>query len=141
MAGQDLGQAVPHDRGVLGNHDTHQACLGNSIVTVVGPPTGLSTSSWPSTVCTRSSRPTSPPPAVMRPAGTVIDDDHQDPALPVPHGDCDPASAAVLGGIGEQLSGTEVRDRLDGWRWPFGDADAERNGYRARPGQDGQRRA
>jgi hypothetical protein len=41
-AGEGLGEPVPHDGGVLGDHDAqarrHQALPGNSIVIVVGPP-------------------------------------------------------------------------------------------------------
>ena len=41
-AGEGLRQPVAHDRGVLGDHDAqpawHQACPGNSIMMLVGPP-------------------------------------------------------------------------------------------------------
>src|SRR5450755_1801584 len=71
--GQDLRQAGPDHRGILGDHYPHrpgprpcQACDGNSTVTAVGPPGGLLISSLPSTVLTRSASPARPPPAAIR---------------------------------------------------------------------------
>src|SRR5580698_5296308 len=65
-AAKSLGEPVPHDRRVLRDHypqrGAHQARTGSSTVMVVGPPAGLSTDSRPSTVCTRSTSPASPPP-------------------------------------------------------------------------------
>src|SRR5215471_11556719 len=69
-AGERLGEPVPHDRGVFCDDDTqlcgHQACPGSSIVMAVGPPAGLSMPSRPSTACTRSRSPASPPPGARR---------------------------------------------------------------------------
>ena len=66
------GQPLPQERGILGDHDPHQwlpqapyglqARSGNSTVTVVGPPAGLTTSIRPSTVETRCASPVSPLP-------------------------------------------------------------------------------
>src|SRR6202042_2412474 len=72
--GQSLGQAVPHDGGILGDNDAergqgrggHQACPGSEMVTVVGPPQGLARTRRPSTVWARSRRPARPPPTAMR---------------------------------------------------------------------------
>ena len=69
-AGEGLGEPVPHDGGVLGDHEAearrHQACPGRLIVMAVGPPAGLSMSRCPSTVWTRSQSPASPPPGASR---------------------------------------------------------------------------
>src|SRR5262249_8983779 len=62
---QQLHQAGPQDRGVLGDDDAHQSsrfCVGTDTVTVVGPPGGLEMSSTPSVVRTRSERPRRPLP-------------------------------------------------------------------------------
>ena len=57
--GQQLGQALPQQHGVLGDHDSH----GSSTVIVVGPPGGLSMARVPSTAAARWASPSSPLPA------------------------------------------------------------------------------
>src|ERR1019366_9570780 len=70
--GQDLDQARPDYRRVLGDHNPHrglrfgQAWDGSSTVTTVGPWGGLLPCSLPSTVLTRSASPARPPRASMR---------------------------------------------------------------------------
>src|SRR6185503_10924316 len=63
--GEELGQPLAEDRGVLGDDHPQwrRRHVGSSTVTTVGPPSGLSTRNTPSTVCTRSIRPARPPPA------------------------------------------------------------------------------
>src|SRR5215213_10827873 len=56
--GQQPGQALAQQDGVLGDHDPH----GSSARITVGPPGGLVTVSWPSTAATRSARPRRPLP-------------------------------------------------------------------------------
>src|SRR5512132_1260898 len=56
--GQQPGQALAQQDGVLGDHDSH----GSSALITVGPPGGLEMVRWPSTAATRSARPCRPLP-------------------------------------------------------------------------------
>src|SRR5262249_57681056 len=60
---QQAGQPVAEQREVLGDHYAH----GRTARTVVGPPTGLVTSSVPSTASTRRASPRSPLPLASAP--------------------------------------------------------------------------
>src|SRR5262249_4603887 len=60
---QQPGQAVSQEREVLGDHDPH----GSSARIVVGPPSGLSTVSFPSSASTRRRRPARPLPFASAP--------------------------------------------------------------------------
>lgn len=74
---QDQRDAVAQQRVVLGEYDTHGRphFLGSLIAMTVGPPSGLSMASDPSSASTRRRSPSSPVPDVARPA----------PPLPLSH--------------------------------------------------------
>lgn len=64
VVGEQPGQALSQDGGVLRDHDPHvrHASIGSSAVTTVGPPGGLETRNAPSTTVTRSFSPVRPEP-------------------------------------------------------------------------------
>ena len=109
-AGQGLGQPVPHDRGVLGDHDAqpprgHQACPGSSIVMTVGPPGGLSHAEAPVDGLHPFEQPREAPAGGQAgSAGPVVGHGHQQPPVLVADADRGAAGPAVLGRVGQQLA-------------------------------------
>ena len=84
VGGQEPDQPVPQEGQVLAEDNSH----GSSMVTTVGPPTGLVTAIVPSKAASRRSIPRSPLPARrVGTAGAVVADDRDQPV-----GRCAPAA-------------------------------------------------
>ena len=91
--GEQAGQALPEQRGVLADHDAH----GSTASTTVPRPAGLSTSSVPPAAATRSASPASPAPGPDRgAAAAVVADPHGQPSVVARDPEADPRRDACL---------------------------------------------
>ena len=145
VGGQQLGEAVSDERGVVGDQDSH----GISALTVVPWPGGLWTVRRPLRAPTRSARPPQAAAGLeVGAAATVVADHHDEAAV---HRGCmetfGGVCVCVFGDVGQGFGDDEVGGALDGFgvasigdiegdrhRRPVGEA-AHRRGQAVR-GQD-----
>ena len=121
LVGQQVRETLAEQDAVLGDHDPH----GISTIRTVGPPSGESRCSSPSSAPTRSRRPARPAAFDEGRAAdaVVLHLDRQTVAAPT-DGDVARVALRVLRDVGERLAHDEVGGGLDRCGRPLCDVDA-----------------